>query len=183
MSSSGPEYHWGQRLMFGAYSYVQYVFHFLAPVNLTYLYFFPMDKGHDLPFFMWMYPLLMSLIFWFIYEIIQTKNRLVLFGILFMSLNLLLVLHFIPVPRLFIMADRYMYLSIIGLALVLVRSVDYLIMKYRISAWLIKLLGAGCLVILGLLSVNYLFRWKDSKTLKADVFELIESRKESNHEQ
>ncbi|MBI9064495.1 MAG: hypothetical protein JEZ14_21090, partial [Marinilabiliaceae bacterium] len=124
--SAGMTYPLMQRLVLGAYSFMQYIFHFILPVKLSYLYFFPMEIGQKLPLFLWIYPVLILLVLWYIWEMFKSKNRLVLFGILFLGVNLLMVLHFIPVPRNSIIADRYMYLPIIGIALVGVRMVDYL---------------------------------------------------------
>ncbi|MEP0713791.1 MAG: hypothetical protein ABJC55_17885, partial [Algoriphagus sp.] len=60
----------------------------------------------------------------FVWDTYRKGNKLVLIGFLFFLINLLLVLHIIPLPRTVITADRYMYLSIVEIAILLVWQVD-----------------------------------------------------------
>jgi protein O-mannosyl-transferase len=109
-----------QRVVFALYSLVEYVFRFLAPAKLYFFHPYPMSPGEALPLYYWGYILLAGIIAYFVWEQYRNGNPIVLIGFLFFLVNLVLVLHIIPLPRPVITADRYMYLSVIGLAWVLV---------------------------------------------------------------
>jgi hypothetical protein len=173
--SSSSVYPFGQRLIFAAYSLVQYIFHFILPLKLSYLYFYPMEIGDSIPQSYWIYPFLLVSVFWFLWEAYKSKNKMVLFGVLFFVINILLVLNIIPVPRTSIIADRYMYLSVIGLAIVLIYYLDYVLI--RLNFRLIKPVFGIYLVVISLLSVNYISKWENSKVLKSEIFEFIKSHK------
>src|SRR5690625_5907304 len=71
-----------------------------------------------------------------------------LFALLFFVINILLVLHILPVPRGNITADRYMYLSVIGLSAWSVWALGELYSFFKNtekSRWMIK--GATGLVM------------------------------------
>ena len=170
---SYPTHH---RIMFGFHSVMEYIFRAVAPVKLYFFYFFPMRIGAPLPWFYWGYPILVSILVLFGWYNISRHNRLVIFGLLIFIINLLLVLHILPLPRPNITADRYMYISIIGLALIAIRRVDYLLIKFK----------SYRNPILSVIIVYFLFysghtfyrtmQWKDSKTMKKNVTNLIEER-------
>lgn len=92
-------YPFHQRLVFGAHSLVQYIFRFLAPVRLYYWYFYPMTVGGELPFSYWAYPLLAGIVLLFVWSLWRDRNHLPVFGLAFFTVNLVLALHIIPMPR------------------------------------------------------------------------------------
>jgi len=165
-----------QRLLFGNHSLIQYIFRFIAPVKLYYFYFFPMNVGEAIPPEYWIYPLLTVIVILFVLNNLNKNNRLVVFGALFFVLNLLLVLHLLPMPRKMITADRYMYLSIIGVGLVLVWLVDYLQHRFVKHRNLIIGLSVLFLITLGIQSSFRTREWKDSATIKRNIRELVEKR-------
>ena len=170
-------YPFGQRLVFGSHSVVVYIFRFLAPVKMYYFYFYPMLNGEPMPSFFWSYPVLLVIIIWFGVGQYRKGNRNSVFGLLFFLVNILLVLHFLPMPRKMITADRYMYLSIIGLAIAGIPFIEQLLSikkKYNILSGL--LLTVWFLAI-GSYSFYRTTQWKDSPTVKQNIRELIEKRK------
>jgi hypothetical protein len=118
------EYPFYQRFIFGMHSFVEYIFRFLAPAKLYFFHPFPISPGESLPLYYWGYLVLVGIIGYFVWDNYRKGNQLVVFGFLFFLINLLLVLHIIPLPRPVISADRYMYLSMAGIALVLVWQLD-----------------------------------------------------------
>ncbi|WP_223883311.1 hypothetical protein, partial [Arenibacter lacus] len=165
-----------QRLLFGMHSMVEYVFRSIAPVKLYYHYFYPIEIGEKLPWFFWGYLVLTIIIVGFIWSYYKRKNKLVLFGFALFIINILLVLHILPMPRKMITADRYMYVSIIGLAIIGVwffKEALNTFLKYRK-----QLFAAGILYLFALgVQSHYRTRaWKDSETMKKNVQELIEKR-------
>lgn len=169
-----------QRLVFASYSLVEYIFLFLAPAKLYFLHPFPVSPGEPLPLYFWGYIPLLGIAGHYVWSLYRKGNRLVLACFLFFGINLLLVLHLVPLPRTVIIADRYMYLSTIGLALILVWQLDQWLSRPTRSfkASLI----AGTLVWLLFLAGHTYIRtqdWKDSDTAKASVNELIEAKQQA----
>ncbi|MEP1087435.1 MAG: hypothetical protein ABJ333_15535 [Algoriphagus sp.] len=113
-----------QRAVFGFYSFTEYIFRFLAPVKLYFFHPFPIALGEQLPLYFYGYIALVGIVGYFVWDTYRKGNKLVLIGFLFFLINLLLVLHIIPLPRTVITADRYMYLSIVEIAILLVWQVD-----------------------------------------------------------
>ena len=167
-----------QRLMFGAHSLVVYIFRFIAPVKMYYFYFYPITKGEPLPIMFWTYPILLTIIAWFGFEQYRKGNRLTVFGLMFFAVNLLLVIHILPMPRKMITADRYMYMSIAGLAIAVIPFIEQIIKQLKrkkviafagvITVWLISI---------GAYSMYRTTQWKDSPTIKQNIRELIDKRK------
>ena len=163
-----------QRLVFGFYSISEYIFRFLAPVKMYFLHPFPISPGESLPLYYYAYILLVGIIVYFVWDNYRKENKLIVFGFLFFLINLILVLHIIPLPRTVITADRYMYLSIIGISIALICQIDKLL-----SSKNSKILIASCIAWFIFLGIHTNFRtaeWKDSETAKASVFEVIDSK-------
>jgi hypothetical protein len=167
-----------QRLMFGAHSLVVYIFRFIAPVKMYYFYFYPITKGEPLPIMFWTYPILLTIIAWFGIEQYRKGNRLTVFGLMFFAVNLLLVIHILPMPRKMITADRYMYMSIAGLAIATIPFIEQIITQLKrkkdiaftgvVTVWLLSI---------GAYSMYRTTQWKDSPKIKQNIRELIDKRK------
>jgi len=164
-----------QRLFFSMHCIIEYIFRTIAPVKLFFYYFFPMKVGENLPLFYWSYLILILIIAWFIW--FNYRKKLVLFGFLFFLVNILLVLHLMPMPRNFITADRYMYLSIIGLALIGAWYIDEFFSKYARYQKIFTALGICYILALGAQSYKRTQEWKNSSTMKQNIRELVEKRK------
>ena len=169
-----------QRVILGIHSLTEYVFRAIAPVKLYFYYFFPMQKGEPLPLYYWGYIVLALVIWVFVWQHVKNKNRIVVFGILIFIINLLLVLHILPLPRAYITADRFMYLSIIGLALVGVWHIDFFLTKFPFQKKLVFSIITGYLLFYGIHSFYRTIQWKDSETMKKNVLNIVEKRRAAN---
>jgi protein O-mannosyl-transferase len=169
-----------QRLLFAMSSFMDYIFRFIAPVKLYYFYFFPIEIGEAIPKYYLSYPILIIICAAFLWFNYKKNNKLVIFGFLLFIINILLVLHIIPMPRKMITADRYMYFSIIGLATIMAWFAQYLYAKLKTRR---KILSSALFVWLIFLGVHTYIRtteWKDSDSIKRNINELIEKRKANN---
>jgi hypothetical protein len=108
-------YPFWQRVFIGNYSFFEYIFKGLVPINLSKFYAFPMKSGESIPTKYWFYPILLIAFIWYLRQLYADSRRLYLFGILFFAINLILSLHILPMARSTVIADRYIYLSSIGL--------------------------------------------------------------------
>lgn len=156
-----------QRLLFGCYSLFEYLTKSLFPVNLNYLYPFPiLPGGSDIPARFYVYPVLMAGLFGVLYSF--RKKRLLVFGSIFFIIHLLLSLHIVAMPRLGIVADRYLYLSLSGILL---------LVSYKIIGWVEnerrvfpKLLLLLSIFFYSLYFMGYTYRyskqWEDTDTVK-----------------
>lgn len=156
-----------QRLLFGCYSLFEYLTKSLFPINLNYLYPFPILQGSSaMPIRFYVYPVLVAGLSGVLYSF--RKNRLLIFGSLFFIIHLLLSLHIVAMPRLGIVADRYLYLSMPGILL---------LVSYKIIGWLEKerRVFPKLLLILSILFYSVYFmgythryskQWKDTDTVK-----------------
>lgn len=166
-----------QRLVFGLYSITEYIFRFLAPVKLYFFHPFPISAGESLPMYYYGYIFLAGIIVFYVWDNFLKGNKTVVFGFLFFFINLLLVLHIIPLPRTVITADRYMYLSIIGIALMVIWQVDQLLSsKNRL---ILIVAGSAWFIFLGIHTFLRTADWKDSETAKASVNEIIEKKQKA----
>lgn len=105
-----------QRFFLACYSITQYLLKVLIPLKQSQVYLFPMQPGDPIPAFYYFYPLTVLVMFYIIYRwMMAGKQREMVFGFLFFFVNLVLALHILPLGRVTVMADRYVYLSVIGI--------------------------------------------------------------------
>lgn len=148
-----------ERIGYAGFALVQYIIKFLFPANLSVIYPYPNDKTVSLV----MGYLAWALIVYVIYFFIKRKKLLLLFSLSFFIFNLLLVLQFIPFGEV-LTADRYMYLPIIGLALMLFSFI-------KLKENHIKVVAFGLIVVLGILSFKRSSVWKNSVSLYSDIID------------
>ena len=107
-----------QRIPMSFYSISEYLTKTLIPIKLYYIYPFPMKIGDPMPYWFWIYPLLTGVLAYSFWPLL--KRPPVYLGLLFFLIQLSLVIHIIPFPRIFIVADRYCYLACTGVLFILV---------------------------------------------------------------
>lgn len=163
-----------QNVVFAFYCLTEYLSKCFLPINLTYLYPFPIRAGESLPLRFWMYPGLVLLAvvllrdFW--------KQKWVFFGIAFFFIHIAVTLHIIPISRFTIIADRYVYLSAAGAFFLTAILLEYAITKpYR--AWAITGAMLYCLV-LGVYTHQRVRVWYNSDTLKKEMHELLHQQQQ-----
>lgn len=156
-----------QRFLFGCYSLFEYMTKSLLPVQLNYLYPFPILPGSDdMPVRFYVYPVLVICLFVVLYS--YRKNRMFIFGSLFFIIHLLLSLHIVAMPRLGIVADRYLYLSLPGILLLLSYGVvSWMEKEHRLFPRILLLLSMFLYsVYLMGYTCHYSRQWKDTDTVK-----------------
>lgn len=160
----GDIYVWWQRLFFGVYSLVTYFFKWLVPINLNWMYLFPFGIGEHMPWWLLFYPALAVVVacaFWG-----RLVSPMPLSVIAFVLIHLLLVLHLTVLPRASVIADRYMYISIIGLNFSLayvLTGVACMVRRSRLSFAVVSFV----VVSLSVLSCLRTMDWQDSDTLRS----------------
>ena len=169
-------YPWYDRIVFGSYSLIVYLFRFFVPVNLSHFYAYPMLSGESIPLYYYGYLVMALLFVGYLFDLYRSKKWIPLFGLLFFVINILLVLHILPVPRGAVTADRYMYLSVVGLSGWTMWQCGHWYAQINsakpMSRLMIKLVPVMVLAYLCgfMVQSNTISRkWKDSETLKKDV--------------
>lgn len=163
-AGSPKDYTWWQRVVFSCYAIIEYICKFLIPYNLQYKYFYPMSPGEPLPTWMLLYPILLAIpiiCFWK-----QLTQKSVLVGLLIFLIHILLVLHIVPINRQHIVADRYIYLSIIGISFV------FLLLIFRIVTMRFQIIVAICSILLGTYIIHSNSKtkmWKTTNSIDSQI--------------
>ena len=170
--SNEENYPLWQRFIFGCYSLFEYLAKFLFPYKLLYIYPFPIEPGEAVPGWMLFYPVLLVTVVGVLWKYIA---KIPLFsGLIFFLIHLALVLHIVPLSRYAIIADRYIYLSSIGLSFIIA---FYLVRNLTLRTRLVRntLVGLfiGIVVYLGIYSNLRCREWKDMELIKRDLKEII----------
>ena len=169
-----------QRVMFACYGLCVYVFKLFIPINQSNFYPYPFInregfmanflEGNLLPDFFFFTPLIVIAALVLVFMTLK-KTKKVVFGVAFFVINVALVLQFVSVGNA-LMAERYTYVSYIGIFLIIGWLVNWLITHTQKSkkavgkALLIVLIGWG--VFLCWKTSQRIPVWKDSGTLWTD---------------
>lgn len=174
-SGEAVAYTWTQRAVFCCYAIIEYLTKWYLPFNLLYLYPFPMAEGEALPLWMLFYPFILTLAVTALWKWI--KHWVTLSGIAFFLVHLALVLHIIPIGRAAIVADRYIYLSSIGISFV---AVYFFIMAH--TTWKIfwqkttAITAILLLCALGTYTYQRTLVWHSTETLRKELLERTEHK-------
>lgn len=145
-----------ERIGYAGYALSQYIYKFFIPINLSVIYPYPQNKILSIVIG---YGVIALFLFVF-YKFLKSAKVLV-FGLLFFITNLLLVLQFLPFGEV-LTADRYMYLPIIGLSIVLLS-----VFPPKENA--LKIIGVSLTLIFGILTFVRAGVWKNSISLYSDI--------------
>lgn len=165
------------RVVFAAYSLIEYLTKCLIPIKLSYLYPFPMLPGYAMPFRFWFYPVVVIFVVYCIYLLRQ--RRIILFTSLFFLIHLLFVLHIIPILRFAIVADRYLYLPGVASCLLMAYlfvTIMHLKEKRVRRMMIVSLIIYSC--YLGCYTNYYVRQWQNSDSIKKELRELINERED-----
>ncbi len=163
-----------QRIVFVCYSLIEYVTKGLLPIRLNYLYPFPFLPGEAMPVHLYIYLLICFGLGGCLWA--YQKKRYLLLGVCLFIINLLFSIHLLPMSRHAITADRYLYLSYMGIAFLLAYALVLLHQKYRkCFYWILPVAIVYC-VYLSVYTFTYIQNWRDTPTLKQHMKELIEKR-------
>ncbi len=156
-------------LLFGLYALCMYLLKFIWPVNLSGLYPYPTTPERLVPFMVYAAPVIILIVAGTVYVLFR-RNRFAIFGLLFFVANIITVLKFIPVADA-IIADRYSYISYIGLFFVLGYGFNKLITNpaYKPNRKTIEYGGIAVILLLTTMTWARTRVWKDSFTFWGDA--------------
>lgn len=113
----------GQGLLLSIYSLSNYLVQFFAPFHLSAIHTYPLKVDGALPTIFYVAPLLAAIVVFLLFKF--RNNRPVIFGFAFFAIIVSVTLQIVP-SRLFIMADRYVYLPYVGFAFILATLINSL---------------------------------------------------------
>lgn len=154
-----------QQIPVAMYGFTMYLLKLLLPLNLSAIYPYPDIINHTVPFYFWLGSIVVAVFLFWIYKAYKAEKRDVVFGLMFFLLNIVLLLQLIPVGSA-IYADRYSYIPSIGIHFL----IAFFIYKYfeKNKTVMISIVAVYA-AVLGVLTVNRIGDWKDSRTLWEDV--------------
>lgn len=159
----GDTYVWWKRVIFFFYSVATYFFKWLVPTRLSWMYLFPVGMNDSVPWWLVSYPVLVAFLVYASWN--WVRRPLVLSALAFFLVHLLLVLHIAVLPRASVIADRYMYISIIGLNLVCAYYLTGIKEKMH-NKTIFSCIVITIFVLLVGMSFSRTMDWKSSKTLR-----------------
>lgn len=160
------KFHFWDKISFASYALVQYVSKLLAPFELSHFYPYPRQIDGQIPLFYY-YNIILLLGSAVVLYLIR-KSRILIFGLLFFILNIVLVLRLIPLGDT-IMADRYTYLSSIGIFMMIAFSFNSFINSYPQYRKLILSVFVVYASFLGYKTYERTLAWRDSFSLWDDA--------------
>lgn len=167
--SNETPYPYLQRLCFGCYALTEYFTKCLIPVKLLYLYTFPNTPEQEMPVRFLFYPPIVLLLAVSLKKL--WKIDWVAFGIGLFIIHLLVCLHIISMARGAIVADRYAYISSIGIFFVIAYGC------YQAKSFVAKkTLTVLCIAFISYLAIYTNFRvrdWHNSESIKKQIMQLI----------
>ena len=162
-------YSFVQRLIYACYSFLEYLFKSTFPIKLSYLYPFPSQIGEPLPIWLLIYPLLL-LILLIAFRKLLSKWP-IAWGLLIFTIHIIIALHIIPLSRCAIIADRYAYISTIGICFILA----YYIIKY-LKNKLVCCFFIIYILYMGIYSNQRTHVWYNTDTVKQELRDLLLQR-------
>ena len=158
------------RVTFSAYSIVAYLFNMSFPFNLSFMYFYPQSGAVSIDIYISLIALI-GLGYWFYYGL-KNNKRTVVFGIAFFLINTgLVLLSQMMAVRDVMMADRYVYVSAIGIFTLFAYGYVWVARK-KPNLLRPVTIGLGLYVLL-LAALTFLRAqvWENSITVFTDVIE------------
>jgi tetratricopeptide (TPR) repeat protein len=147
-------------------SIVGYFFKLLFPFGLAFTYAYPLKTGAFLPWYVYLIPVVLCLVVWGLNKL-KVPKKVLIFGFGFFLLNIILTQ--IPVLIDNFQANRYAYLSYLGLYFILAWSMNTLVTSTKGWVSKLKIVWKGILVItialFAFLTYSRNFLWKDTVAL------------------
>lgn len=160
----GPVLKGYERALIVIYSYILYLWKFFLPINLSAAYPYPIKDGGVLPTEYFIIPIAFIALCIIVY--LLRKNKKFIWGILFFTINLLMVIQIIPVGGM-IASERYTYIPYIGLSF----SALTLMGKYIKNIKLNYIILGIVVVIFTFLAHQRTYYWRNGDVLFSDVLE------------
>ena len=157
-----------QQFLFASYGFFIYIFKLIAPVGLSALHPVPgFNSSLDMPWTYFVAPIVNVIIIGLVLYSLK-YTRVLFFGLMFYFLNILLTLQFMQVGSA-VIAERYTYISYIGILVGFAWLINYAADKDKIPLKYIYPVMAIFFGIMTILSVQRISVWKNSETLWTDV--------------
>lgn len=160
-----------QKLGFGSFGLMHYIWNFIAPLNLAT--FYPYPEASNIPFYIQFAPLGLLLVAILVYYV-NRKSKLVIFGFSMFVVAHLLTLQFFQVGA-SLVSDRYTYLSFVGLSIVLIHVLSKFFYakdaKYKTYSMLVTGIIGIWLLALSVKTYQQTKTWKNGKVLWENVVE------------
>lgn len=164
---------WLQRIGFASYGMINYIYNLFIPLNLSCFYPYPNLIEGRLPMIFYIAPFIVLGLFIVVFLSIK-KNKILAFGFLFFCITIALVLQFISVGQV-IMADRYTYVSFIGLLFPIAMGYEWLQHQTEKKLELYKKISMLLLLLCVALSFWLTYErtkvWKNSDVLWTDAIQ------------
>lgn len=173
--TQAAQYNLLDRVLIFFYALTDYFVRLLFPLELSLVYAYPIKNGLWLPLPFYLVPLVLVLIVWGLYKLNISKKVLIV-GLAFFLLNILLTQSVLLMDN--FMANRYIYLSYLGLYFILADINERVLGASPIDWQAASRLRVGWVTMLvifvagfSLLTYNRNFVWYDSLTLFNDVIQ------------
>lgn len=156
------------------YNYIQYIINLLLPFNLSSGYPYPTKINGLLPFQYYIYTLLSIVIFILLLYSIKKKklkNKLIIFGILFYTINIVLLLRLFSPLTENIMEDHYSYIPSVGIFLIFAFFLNSFIKKYQTVKKLIYSFSFVIISILIVLTYQRNIVWQNTMSLLNNILQ------------
>ncbi|MCX6305342.1 MAG: tetratricopeptide repeat protein [Bacteroidetes bacterium] len=159
-----------QQFLFASFGFFTYIFKLFIPVGLSALHPVPVfNTSLDLPWIYFVTPVINILLVVFaLYSMKYT--RMLFFCLMFYFLNIMLTLQFMQVGSA-VIAERYTYISYIGLLAGIAWLADLAIVQRRIPGPLVYLVMVMFFGTMTILAIGRVAVWENSGTLWTDVIE------------
>lgn len=156
-----------EKMIYASYGFVTYIVKLFVPYKLSVIYPYPEAANHEIPLIYWLYlipsAIVVAATVWFF-----RKRKEISFGFAFFITNIVIVLQIFAYHN-FIMADRYSYVSSLGLFFIFAFIITKIISeKEKLKIPILVAFGAYIIFLFGY-SQNRIQDWKDSITLWQDV--------------
>ena len=165
-----PHYSLIEGVLFGSFSFLAYIFKMILPLNLSAFYPYP-EIEKSLPFYYYLSPFFLLALVYFIFRLYK-KNKALVFGFGFYTINIILLLQLLPVGGA-IMAERYSYLSYLGLFFIIGYGINWIWQsnqeKIKFYKYIIATFFIFYAIFLGAKTKERNKVWKNDETLWTDV--------------
>jgi protein O-mannosyl-transferase len=165
-----------ERIILVFYSLLFYPFKAIFPFSQSAIYAYPVFNN----LILYMIPIFCISLLFILFKI-KDKTKTIKFGLLFYIITVLPVLPVLPFGISYI-ADRFVYIPIIGLFIIVLKIAENILKKYSYliykPVYCIYFLTSAIILTYGIASYSRCLIWKDTGTLMKDV---IEKDNESYH--
>lgn len=169
------EYSIWQRILFGGYALYEYFVKTVFPLNLMYMYPFPILPAEKMPLTMYVYPIFIVAALFLVY--MMRRKRILVFAALFFVIHLLVALHIISISRYVIVADRYNYMAMVGPLLMITY---YLCIWHQKHKMAVRFVMGLYFAYLCTYTIIYQQKWDNSEHVKRHVKEIVDSNESSS---